>query len=463
MKGHAIGEKHPPSRTQTTVCKEKWFPWKTNVLSLSFFQALQPFYTLTRHSHDAVFIVWVTGSLQDEFCDRPPNLLEIIGKQWTSRHPAFWNTFAAMASKLKVNTLEGSVVTVQVMPTNTIQELKAMLHEKKHCEDSIEHKILRVKLMMDGLLVDDDQALEAAGLLHAESEVTVIYSRNEVEAATKEAIHEEGFLQVNIPSSLTRIPARAFQAYNQVVRVAIPQSVTAIGDRAFAGCSSLESITIPDSVTAIGASAFSGCSSLESITIPDSVTAIGEGAFARCMSLASVTISNSVTSTGSFAFKDCSSLASITIPDSVIYIGVGAFVSCSSLASVTIPESVTTIGNSAFLKCTSLGSVTIPESVTTIGEDAFHGCRSLASITIPESVTRIGEHTFGKLRVLWQASTLPESPHSHWGWCLCKKFFGKHQNPWVCDCHWERCLSRVHLFGKCHYPWVCDDHLGQCL
>ena len=119
--------------------------------------------------------------------------------------PAFWNTFAAMASKLKVNTLEGSVVTVQVMPTNTIQELKAMLHEKKHCEDSIEHKILRVKLMMDGLLVDDDQALEAAGLLHAESEVTVIYSRNEVEAATKEAIHEEGFLQVNIPSSLTRI------------------------------------------------------------------------------------------------------------------------------------------------------------------------------------------------------------------------------------------------------------------
>ena len=86
---------------------------------------------------------------------------------------------------LTVKTLEGGVLSVEVMPTNTIEELKAMLHEKKHCEDPIEHKILRVKVLANGLLVDDGQTLEFAGLLHAESEVTVIYSRNEVEAEQK--------------------------------------------------------------------------------------------------------------------------------------------------------------------------------------------------------------------------------------------------------------------------------------
>ena len=77
--------------------------------------------------------------------------------------------------------------------------MKAMLYEKKHGEDPIERKILKAKVLADGLLVDDDETLESAGLLHPEAEVTVIYSRNEGEAATKDAIHAEGLLQVNIP------------------------------------------------------------------------------------------------------------------------------------------------------------------------------------------------------------------------------------------------------------------------
>ena len=151
----------------------------------------------------------------------------------------------AMAHELKLKTLEGGDLNVEVMPTSTIQELKAMLHEKKHCEDPIERQILKVKVLSGGFLVDDHQTLESAGLLHAESDVTVIYCRNEIEAATKEAIHEEGLLQVNIPSSLTEISAGAFENCDQVVKVAIPESVTAIGGEAFLGCISLESITNP--------------------------------------------------------------------------------------------------------------------------------------------------------------------------------------------------------------------------
>ena len=155
-----------------------------------------------------------------------------------------------MPCEVKVKTLEGGDLTVEVMQTTTIKELKAMLHEKKHCEDPIEHKILKVKVLTDGLL-DDDQTLESAGMLRDDSEVTVIYSRNEIEASNKKAIHAEGFLQVDIPSSLTEISPEAFENCNQVIKVAIPESVTAIGDCAFFHCRSLERITIPESVRTV--------------------------------------------------------------------------------------------------------------------------------------------------------------------------------------------------------------------
>ena len=139
----------------------------------------------------------------------------------------------AMGREVKVKTLDGGDLTVEVIPTNTIKDLKAMLQDKKHGEDPIERQISRVKVLADGLLVGDDQTLESAGLLHPEAEVAVIYSRNEVEAATKDAIHAEGLLQVNIPFSLTEISTGAFEQCHQVVKVAIPESVTSIGQSAF--------------------------------------------------------------------------------------------------------------------------------------------------------------------------------------------------------------------------------------
>ena len=176
--------------------------------------------------------------------------------------------------ELKVSTLEGGVLTIQVIPTNTIQELKTILREKKY-EDPNERKILQAEVLVDGALVrSDSQTLEAAGLLDAEFEVTVVYSRNEVEAATKEEIHGGVFLQVSIPASLVEISARAFEDCHRLVRVVIPESVTAIGEAAFLECSSLVSISLPLSVTAIGRCAFANCSSLGSISLPLSVTAI---------------------------------------------------------------------------------------------------------------------------------------------------------------------------------------------
>ena len=75
----------------------------------------------------------------------------------------FLAAMAAMPRELQVKTLEGDDLTVEVVPTTTIKELKAKLFGKKHCEDPIECKILKVKVLADGLLVDDDQTVDSAG------------------------------------------------------------------------------------------------------------------------------------------------------------------------------------------------------------------------------------------------------------------------------------------------------------
>ncbi len=71
--------------------------------------------------------------------------------------------------------------------------------------------------------------------------------RNEVEAASKEAIRSEGLFQVSIQSSITEIPAGAFKGCNQVVTVAIPESVTLP-----LRIASFTSMTTPKSVTCSG-------------------------------------------------------------------------------------------------------------------------------------------------------------------------------------------------------------------
>lgn len=199
---------------------------------------------------------------------------------------------AVQREVLTVLTLEGGVLTIEVMPTNTIVELKAMLREKKHCEDRIDNKILKVKVLAKGLLVDDGQTLESAGLLNAESEVTVIYSSNEVEAETQESIAAEGFLQVNIPSYLTEIPAGAFEDYDQVVKHGSPRVCgRPFRESTFPGWTSLKAIShsgptmtfnclpvphnhhnprVPESQSPIGAEwfAFAGCAFFEEHCYP---------------------------------------------------------------------------------------------------------------------------------------------------------------------------------------------------
>ena len=67
--------------------------------------------------------------------------------------------------EMQVTTLEGEPLTFKVFPTDTLKDLKAMLVAHKHREDLTKRKLCCVKVLAGGLLVDDDQTLESAGLM----------------------------------------------------------------------------------------------------------------------------------------------------------------------------------------------------------------------------------------------------------------------------------------------------------
>ena len=314
--------------------------------------------------------------------------------------PPFW-WFSMSFLKVELKTLHGGIISLELRRQTTLGELKAMLLEKHPSPDlpDLERQILTVELLLGASIVEggEETGIAAAGLVEAE-DITVIYKRNEVEAATQEdmKVHDmrDAFFHLKIPKNCTEILIHAFQYCSNLVSVSISESVTHIGVAAFGYCRSLVSITLGGSVTHIGQSAFHGCNSLANITLVESVTHIGHGAFFECASLASITLGESVTHIRGSTFRGCSSLASITLGESVTHIEDSAFACCRSLASITLGESVTDIGKGAFDACTSLASITLSKSVTHIRGGTFCGCSSLVSVSLGESVTRIGENAF---------------------------------------------------------------------
>ena len=158
-------------------------------------------------------------------------------------------------SELKVITLGGDVLAVDVAEIQTVQQLKARLLEQFPCEDPVEQKICRIEVFQGNSLLDDFQTLNEVRF-DAESEVSVVYTSNKIEAASINDVNSPGFFGVIIPPDVTEVSNDAFRWCQTLVKVFIPDSVTSIRDNAFFGCSSLENISIPDSVIALGATPF---------------------------------------------------------------------------------------------------------------------------------------------------------------------------------------------------------------
>ncbi len=115
--------------------------------------------------------------------------------------------------------------------------------------------------------------------------------------------------------------------------VEIPDSVVSIGPSAFFECQLLKSVKLSSSITVIPAYAFQDCISLTSVEIPDGVTSIGESAFAFCSKLEKIVIPEGVKSLSDYAFEGCNSMTSITIPATVTGMG-AAFRWCYDLTEI---------------------------------------------------------------------------------------------------------------------------------
>ena len=161
--------------------------------------------------------------------------------------------------ELKVITLRGDVLALDVTTIQTVRQLKARFLKQFPCENPNEQKICRVAVFQGNSLLNDAQTLNEVGL-DAESEVSVVYTSNEIEAASKKDVNLQlGFFRVNIPQDVTKVSKDALRGCHTLVQVVMPDPKMDNEEIAFAGC------------TCIGDSAFDGCSSLEKINIPDSV------------------------------------------------------------------------------------------------------------------------------------------------------------------------------------------------
>ena len=189
---------------------------------------------------------------------------------------------------------------------------------------------------------------------------------------TSDSIHEEGLLQVNIPSSLTEIPTGAFEYCNQVVMVAIPESVTLIGGRAFLNCKSLERITIPESVATIGQRAFLNCESLGKHHYPKVRDIHWRCRLSIFQVFWQALLSLSLSPASKKVPLQIASLWQVSLSPSLwrpvrrVPLQVALLWWASVSLRVWRP-----FETAPFFGCSSLGTITVPQSLTLIGDGAF--------------------------------------------------------------------------------------------
>ena len=151
-------------------------------------------------------------------------------------------------------------------------------------------------------------------------------------------VPDEGAESVDIPDSVTVVPASLFSGCASLKKIKLSASLRSIPDRLFEGCSSLEKIIMPPEIDSIGRAAFSGCSSLKSIPFRAGLTELSEDVFSYCTSLTSLIVPDTVERIKSGAAADCTKLAAVVLPSSLKTLEAGAFAGCSSLRHIRISE-----------------------------------------------------------------------------------------------------------------------------
>ena len=252
-----------------------------------------------------------------------------------------------------------------------------------------------------------------------------------------QTFYRSGITSITIPASVTRIQYRSFDSCTALETVTFEEGsqLTSLGWHSsswgtygvFSGCTSLTSINLPDSVTEIPANAFYNCSSLSSIRIPARAASIGNNAFYGCAHLASVDIVPGLSSIGNSAFFGCTALTSINLYSSLVSLGSNAFGNCPNIyfnvdeanaeyvvrngilynsvetqiisvfdlpaGPVVIPSGVNSIPEGAFAN-SPITSITLPSSITEISANMFAGCTNLQEVICLGRIISIGANAF---------------------------------------------------------------------
>lgn len=234
----------------------------------------------------------------------------------------------------------------------------------------------------------------------------------------KSAFYKCNCPNFTLPSSITTIPEKAFQASG--VKDISMQNITRIEGSAFYNCSDLKSINLTN-VTYIGATAFYECTGLTDVTLPQSLETIGGSAFAFCY-LNTLTLYNTVqtvlsdkhimadngtitmnivnwsnknalsgndniTQTITYKYNDTAITGEYTLPDNITTLGEGALYHCTDVTNIKMPASLILIGAKALAKCTNLASITC--NATTAPEvtnaNAFSEVDKNISVNIPNN------------------------------------------------------------------------------
>lgn len=242
-------------------------------------------------------------------------------------------------------------------------------------------------------------------------------------------------IEFNNESTLTEIPARAFENCKNLASIQLPTSVTVFGEDAFKGTAWLESyesdyvviggklidyigdggeIVIPENVTKIYSYVFRDNEDITSVTFSryNLMTEIEADTFAGCTNLESVVLSENIESVDRTAFENTSWFATVSGTTKYLYYtdtynGVKKIVLyLGSDSEVRIPSDVTEISATAFRGVTSMTALIVPNNalLTSIPAYAFKDCTSLETVTISASVKEIGEGAFEGTK--WLQTTL---------------------------------------------------------
>lgn len=233
-------------------------------------------------------------------------------------------------------------------------------------------------------------------------------------------------------NTLSIIGTSAFESCPNVTWSIIPTGITSIGQKAFNASGLGGALTIPASVTSLGSSAFTG-TKIQSLDFAERDTILSlngsQATFANTKNLTGVTINPNVNACSVNAFRGCTGLSVFTwtaMSESIGHavdersIRGNEFTDCKSLVTITLPEGIEKLAAGAFQGCTNLVSVILPASLyndvynTNIGLSSFSGSNVTAITCYAETAPNIHADAFVGMPASGTLYTPADADYSTW-------------------------------------------------